>query len=86
MLERGESMIPPHLMCPICSEPLLRGAYRTLEHGEMAHLNCRVFPQSTNRWPEGIRHLLCLTCGRVFESDSKVQRLCRACRSRRGVV
>lgn len=75
-------MTTPNPLCPICSGPLLLGAYRMLEHGEIAHLNCRASPQSTNQWPEGIRHLLCLTCGRVFESDSKVQRLCRACRSR----
>ena len=34
----------------------------------------------TNTWPGGMRELLCLNCGRAFESDSKAQRLCRRCR------
>jgi hypothetical protein len=78
-------MATAHPMCPICSGPMLLGAYRILEHGEMAHLNCRASPHSINRWPEGIRDVLCLRCGRAFARDSKVQRLCRACRSRSGV-
>ena len=36
--------------------------------------------RSSNAWPEGVRRVPCLNCGRTFESDSKVQRLCRACR------
>lgn len=67
-------------MCLICSRPILFGAYNILSHGEMAHLTCQGSRRSANTWPEGIRHLLCLKCGRAFESDSKAQRLCRACR------
>jgi len=37
-------------------------------------------PTSVNDWPEGRRELLCLACDRRFESISKVQRLCDACR------
>jgi hypothetical protein len=69
--------------CPVCSYPMLLGAYRILDHGEMAHLKCWASPDSVNRWPEAVRHLLCLSCGRAFESDSKVHRTCRACRSKR---
>lgn len=79
---QGRSMVTANAMCPICSGPMLLGAYRILEHGAMAHLNCRASPHSSNRWPAGIRDILCLRCGRAFERDSRVQRLCRACRSR----
>ena len=37
-------------------------------------------PPLGNRWPEGIRRLLCLNCSRGFPSESKMQRLCKACR------
>lgn len=36
--------------------------------------------RSVNSWPKGVRRVRCLQCGRGFESDSKAQRLCRACR------
>jgi hypothetical protein len=49
-------------------------------HGEMAHLKCPTSPASGNRWPEGVRQLVCLNCSRRFPSESKMQRLCRACR------
>jgi len=75
-------MATPNPMCPICSGPMALGAYRILEHGEMAHLKCRAFLHSVNRWPGGMRLVLCLSCGRAFESDSKAQRICKACRSR----
>jgi hypothetical protein len=75
-------MATPSPMCPICSDPMVLGAYRVLEQGEMVHLKCRASFHSVNRWPEGIRHVLCLGCGRAFESDSKAQRSCKACRSR----
>lgn len=67
-------------VCPICSRPISIGAYSILNHGEMAHLKCPTPPSSVNRWPEGIRHLLCLNCNRAFQSESKIQRLCRVCR------
>ena len=35
--------------------------------------------QRRDRWPEGIRSLPCLNCERTFPSESKAQRLCRAC-------
>jgi hypothetical protein len=66
--------------CPLCSHPMLAGAYSILNHGEMAHTKCPVSPSSVNRWPEGIRQLLCLNCSRIFPSESKMQRLCRVCR------
>jgi hypothetical protein len=66
--------------CPLCSRPVLTGGYSILNHGEMAHLKCPAPPPSINRWPEGVRHLLCLNCNRVFPSESKMERLCRACR------
>jgi hypothetical protein len=43
-------------------------------------LTCRDGLRSINTWPEGVRRMLCLNCDRTFESDSKAQRLCRACR------
>ena len=67
-------------MCAICSRPILFGRYHILNRGEMAHLTCPGSRPSANTWPEGIRYLVCLNCGRPFESDSKAQRLCRACR------
>lgn len=36
--------------------------------------------RSVNAWPRRIRHVPCLNCGRAFQSDSKAQRLCKACR------
>jgi hypothetical protein len=60
---------------------MLLGAYQILEHGETVHLQCRA--SAVNLWPEGIRQLSCLSCGRAFESVSKAQRTCRACRSKR---
>jgi hypothetical protein len=68
--------------CAICSRPILFGGYHILSHGEMAHLTYQGSHRSANAWPDGIRHLVCLNCSRVFESDSKAQRLCRACRQR----
>lgn len=44
-----ERMATANAMCPICSGPMLLGAYRILEHGEMAHLTCRASPHSINR-------------------------------------
>ena len=41
--------------CPLCSYPILAGAYNMSSHGEMAHLKCPPSPASGNRWPEGIR-------------------------------
>jgi hypothetical protein len=75
-------MAVPSSLCPICSGPLVLGAYRILEHGEMAHLNCRAAPHSIDRWPGGTGRMLCLSCGRAFEGESSVQRICGACRSR----
>jgi hypothetical protein len=69
----------PSPTCPLCSRPVLAGAY-VLSQGEMAHLKCPTTPPSVNRWPEGTRQLLCLNCSRIFASESKMERLCRACR------
>ncbi len=69
-------MATPYPMCPTCSRPILHDA----SNGK-AHLKCLDALGSVNTWPEGIRHLLCLKCGRAFESDSKALRLCKACRS-----
>jgi hypothetical protein len=66
--------------CPLCLRPIFTGAYSILNHGEMAHLKCPTLTPSVNRWPEGVRHLLCLNCGRAFPSESTFQRLCRVCR------
>jgi hypothetical protein len=77
-------MTAPSMMCPICSGPMVLGAYRTLEHGEMVHLKCRASPHAVNRWPGGTCRVPCLSCGRAFESESKGQRMCKACRSRSG--
>jgi len=66
--------------CPLCSHPVLTGAYNMSSRGEMAHLKCPASPASGNRWPEGVRQLVCLNCSRIFPSESKMQRLCRACR------
>ncbi len=73
-------MPPLSSTCPLCCRPVLVGAYSIMNHGEMAHLKCPTSPPSVNRWPEGTRHLLCLNCSRSFASESKMQRLCRACR------
>ncbi len=81
MPEMGDRMATPHPMCSTCLRPLVLGAFSISKHGEMAHLNCQGSLRSANSWPEGIRHLLCLKCGRAFESDSKAQRLCGPCRS-----
>jgi hypothetical protein len=66
--------------CPLCSHPVLGGAYSISHRGEMTHLRCPTSPAAGNRWPEGTRQLLCLNCSRIFPSESKMQRLCRACR------
>jgi hypothetical protein len=76
----GDAMPSLSPTCPLCSHPVLVGAYSISNHGEIAHLKCPAFPVSGNRWPEGTRHLLCLNCSRTFPSESKMQRLCRACR------
>jgi hypothetical protein len=60
------------------------GAYRILEHGEMAPLNCQPALHAVNRWPGGTSRVLCLSCGRPVESDSRVPRICEACRSMSG--
>ncbi len=78
-------MATPNPMCLICSRPIFLGAFSILSRGEMTHLKCQGSPRSVNTWPEGIRYLLCLKCGRVFQSDSKAQRLCRACGSGRSL-
>ena len=75
-------MAAPNSMCPICSSPIVLGAYRILEEGEMVHVKCGAPFRLANRWPEGIRHVLCLGCGRSLESESKAQRICKPCRSR----
>ena len=74
-------MATPSPMCPICSHPIMLGACGIWKHGEMAHLKCLDSLHSVNTWPEGMRPLLCLNCGRAFQSGSKAQRLCGACRS-----
>jgi hypothetical protein len=66
--------------CPLCSHPVLVSDYSISDRGEMVHVKCPRSPASGNRWPEGIRQLLCLNCSRIFQSESKMQRLCRACR------
>jgi hypothetical protein len=66
--------------CLVCSYPVLADAYNMSSRGEMAHLKCPSPPASGNRWPEGVRQLVCLNCSRTFPSESKIQRLCRACR------
>jgi hypothetical protein len=76
--QKGGAMATSNRMiCPFCSRPIVLGAYTIMGHGEMAHAECR---KSANTWPEGTRHLVCLNCGRAFPSDSKAQRLCKACR------
>jgi hypothetical protein len=74
------SLAPPGPTCPVCSRPLSAGAYSSLNQGDMAHPEWPTSPPSVNRWPEGIRNLLCLNCSRIFPSESKMQRLCKACR------
>jgi hypothetical protein len=76
----GEAVPVLSQTCPLCSYPVLAGAYNMSSHGEMAHLKCPPSPASGNRWPEGIRQVVCLNCSRTFPSESKMQRLCRACR------
>jgi hypothetical protein len=73
-------MPPLNPTCPLCSRPVLAGGYSVLNHGEVAHLKCPAPPPSINRWPEGIRRLLCLNCSRIFPSESKMERLCKSCR------
>jgi hypothetical protein len=46
-------MAVPRAMCPLCSAPIVQGAYRILEHGEMAHLECRPAPHPVTGWPGG---------------------------------
>ena len=75
----GDAMPTVSPTCPLCSHPVL-GAQGISNHGEMVHLECPTSPALGNRWPEGIRQLLCLNCSRIFPSESKMQRLCRACR------
>ncbi len=79
--ERRDVMAPQST-CSVCSYPMLLGAYRILDHGEMVHLACGAPSDSVNRWPEGTRHLFCLSCDLAFESDSKVRRRCKACRAK----
>jgi hypothetical protein len=75
-----ESAPPIGSTCPLCSGPLAVGTEGIRNHGEMAHLKCPPSPPSVNSWPEGVRRLLCLNCGRTFPSESKMQRLCKGCR------
>ena len=77
------SIAAPKVTCPVCSFPLPLDAPRGLDHEEIVHLECRASPDSVNQWPEGLRVLLCLRCSRAFESDSKVRRTCKACRSKK---
>jgi hypothetical protein len=49
-------------------------------NGDTTPPTCGNSLRSINTWPERIRRVLCLNCDRTFESDSKAQRLCRACR------
>jgi len=39
--------------------------------------------RTINTWSEGVRRVLCLNCDSTFESESKIQRLCQACRAQR---
>jgi hypothetical protein len=73
-------MATQHPICHVCSRRIVFGADTIPGHGEVAHQTCQAFARSVNTWPDGTRHLVCLSCGRTFESDSKAQRLCRACR------
>jgi hypothetical protein len=36
----GDAMPSLSPTCPLCSHPVLAGAYSILNHGEMAHLKC----------------------------------------------
>jgi DNA-directed RNA polymerase subunit RPC12/RpoP len=74
-------MRTPGPMCPKCSRPILLSVPGSSPSSQLAHLKCQETPRSANTWPGGMRHVLCLNCGRDFESTSKAQRLCRACRS-----
>ena len=56
--------------CPLCSHPMLVGAYSMLNHGDGAH-QVPGISVLVNRWPEGIRQLLCLNCSRVFPSNRR---------------
>jgi hypothetical protein len=68
-------------MCPTCFRPIFLAEPGTPRYAKVAHLKCLEAPRSVNVWPGGSRQLLCLGCGRDFESASKAQRLCRSCRS-----
>jgi hypothetical protein len=75
-------MATPDPICCVCSRPIVLGAHTILHHRERAHLTCQEeFARPVNSWPDGSRHLVCLNCGRAFESDSKAQRLCQTCRA-----
>jgi hypothetical protein len=82
---RGYPMATANPMCPTCSRPIVLAAPGAPRYADMAHLKCQEAPPSVNTWPGGIRQLFCLSCGRGFDSASKAQRLCRACRSRSGL-
>jgi hypothetical protein len=73
---KRESVSTSSSVCAVCGRAILPGMDTVLRRREMVHLEC---PES-NTWPGGMRELLCLNCGRAFESDSKAQRLCRRCR------
>jgi hypothetical protein len=77
-------MATPNPICCVCSCLIVLGAFTILHHRERAYLTCQEeFAPPGNRWPDGSRHLVCLNCGGVFESDSKAQRLCQTCRAHR---
>jgi hypothetical protein len=73
--EYGAFMIVPGPKCRMCARPMVPGT--------AAHLGCQDLPKSLNDWPDGTRQLSCLSCDRSFWSDSKVERLCHACRAGR---
>jgi hypothetical protein len=76
----GGAMATQPPICHVGSRRIVFGASTILGHGEMAHQTCQALARSVNAWADGTRHLVCLSCDRAFESDSKAQRLCRACR------
>ena len=69
-------VIPASALCRVCARPI--GTERS------AHVGCQELPESRNDWPDGSRQVSCLDCGRPFQSVSKAQRLCHACRVGRG--
>ncbi len=79
---RPDLMASPPSTCPVCTHPILAGAYRILQNGDILHLACGASSDSVNQWPGGVRQLLCLNCGRAFDSASKVWRRCKACRAK----